>query len=295
MKTYLTPGVRYMLLATLFFAIMNALVKAVPRLPAIELVFFRSVISFVICYAILRKKGIPPWGNHKGLLIARGATGAVALILFFITLQHIPLASAVTMQYLSPIFTTLLGVYLVRERVLPLQLLFFAIAFGGVLLLQGFDARVNILYLVLGISSALFSGFAYNIIRRLGNREHPLVIVLYFPLVTLPITGAYVAFNWVQPQGLEWVYLLAIGILTQFAQYYLTKAFQAEKLSKVSSLQYLGMIYALLMGWVFFGETFNVWSYLGMLLVVLGVILNLWYKREVVKDESKPRQRPIRN
>ena len=269
-----------MLLATLLFACMNVLVKGVPRLPAVELVFFRSIISFIICYGMLLKAGVNPWGTHKALLVSRGAVGAVALIMFFITLQHIPLASAVTMQYLSPIFTTMLGIVLVKERVYPMQFLFFAIAFGGVLLLEGFDARVSPLYLGLGISSAVFSGLAYNAIRRIGNREHPLVIVLYFPLVTLPITGAYVAFNWVQPVGMEWAYLIAIGILTQFAQYYLTKAYQAEAISKVASLQYTGIVYALIMGWIFFGETFNIFSYLGILLVLVGVMLNIWYKAQ---------------
>lgn len=288
MKNYLTPGVGYMLLATLLFAIMNALVKMVPRLPAVEIVFFRSVISFIICYGMLLRQGVYPWGSHKGLLILRGSVGAVALILFFITLQHIPLASAATMQYLSPIFTTLLGVVMVRERVHPLQLLFFAIAFGGVLLLEGFDARIGPRYLLLGVGSAVFSGLAYNVIRRLGKREHPLVIVLYFPLVTLPVTAIYVAINWVQPVGIEWAYLLAIGVLTQFAQFYLTKAFQAEELNKVSSLQYTGIIYALLMGWVFFGETFNVYSYSGMMLVMLGVVLNIWFKsRKAIELEIK--------
>lgn len=284
MKQYLTPGVRYMLLASLLFSIMNLLVKMVPRLPAVELVFFRSVISFIICMGMLLRSGISPWGTHKGLLVLRGAVGAVALITFFITLQHIPLASAVTIQYLSPIFTTLLGVVLVRERIFKMQLLFFLMAFGGVLLVKGFDPRLNNFYLLLGICSALFSGLAYNVIRRLGQREHPLVVVLYFPLVTLPITGIYVAFNWVQPLGIEWIYLLAIGLLTQFAQYYMTKAFQAEELSKVSSVQYSGIVYALLLGWVFLGETFNLLSYLGMTLVLLGIILNIVYKRRKLKQ-----------
>jgi drug/metabolite transporter (DMT)-like permease len=290
MKNFLSPGIRYMLLASLLFSIMNLLVKMVPRLPAVELVFFRSVVSFIICMLMLQRAGISPWGTHKALLIARGVTGAVALITFFITLQHIPLASAVTLQYLSPIFTTLLGVVLVRERVFGLQALFFALAFGGVLLIKGFDPRVSNTFLLLGITSAVFSGLAYNAIRRMGQREHPLVIVLYFPLVTLPITGIWVAFNWVQPEGLEWLYLLAIGLLTQYAQYYMTLAFQAESLSKVSSVQYMGILYALMFGWVFFAETFNFWSYLGMLLVLLGVILNIWYKSRRSPEPKKPQK-----
>lgn len=100
-----------------------------------------------------------------------------------------PLASAVTLQFLSPIFTIVLGIFLVKETVRPLQWLFFLIAFLGVVMIQGFDHRVGMLDVSLGIGSAIFSALAYNTIRRLKASEHPLVIVFYFPLVALPITG----------------------------------------------------------------------------------------------------------
>ncbi len=276
----------YMLLATLLFTCMNVLVKLVPHIPAIEIIFFRSVISLLMSYVALKSQQVSVFGNNKKLLILRGAAGALALVCYFITLQNIPLASAVTLQYLSPVFTTILGIFLVREKVKPLQFLFFAMAFGGVLVIKGFDPRVTNLYLLLGIGAGFFAGLAYNIIRKLNTTEHPLVIVFYFPLVTLPLTGFYVWANWEQPQGIEWFYLILIGVLTQFAQYFMTKAYQLEELSKVASLNYIGILYAIGFGYFVFEESFHPFSYLGMLLVLAGVILNIQYKRKQIKPEK---------
>lgn len=271
-----------MLLATFFFSLMNVFVKMVDNIPAVEIVFFRSVVSLVLCYVFLAQQKVSVWGKNKKILLFRGMSGAVALIMYFTTLQYIPLASAVTIQFLSPIFTSILGVFIVKEKVKPLQWLFFLMAFAGVIMVQGFDARITTFYLVIGVISAFFSGLAYNWIRKLKHSEHPLVIVFYFPLVTLPITGIYSAFDWVQPIGWEqWVLLLLVGVFTQIAQYFMTKAYQSEELSKIASLKYLGIIYALGFGYVFFKETFNIMTYLGMSVVLMGVILNIWYKHRL--------------
>lgn len=283
----LSPGLRYMLIATVFFSFMNVTVKLVPHIPAIEIVFFRSVVSFVISYLLLKSKSIPVFGNNNKLLISRGITGAIALILYFTTLQNVPLASAVTLQYLSPIFTTLLGIYLVKEKIKPLQLFFFVVSFGGIIMIEGFDPRLSLFYLLIGVTSAFFSGISYNIIRKLKQTEHPLVIVFYFPLVAAPIAGFYCLFNWVQPIGWDWLILILVGVFTQFAQYYMTKAYQSEVLASVANLNYLGIIYALGLGYVFFGETFNLMTYLGMTLVLVGVILNVNYSHQRNKQIIK--------
>jgi drug/metabolite transporter (DMT)-like permease len=285
----MSPGVRYMLLATVFFSLMNITVKLLPTIPAIEIVFFRSLITLVMSYAFLARKKVSIFGNNKKLLITRGISGAISLILYFSTLQNIPLAGAVTLQYLAPIFTTLFGVFLVKERVKLVQLLFFGISFGGILVIEGFDPRISLLYMLMGIGSAIFSGISYNIIRKLSTSEDPLVIVFYFPLVTLPIVGFYSYFNWVQPVGIEWLLLLLVGLFTQGAQYFMTKSYQRENLSKVANLNYLGIIYALGLGYVFFDESFNFMTYLGMAAVFVGVLLNVnfhYQKGRIKKAES---------
>ena len=285
---HLSKGVQYMLLATFLFSCMNALVKFVPHIPAAEIVFFRSVVSLAMSYGVLKAQRVYVWGNNRKLLIARGLTGAVALLLYFVLLQQIPLATAVTLQFLAPIFTAVLGMLLLHERVRPWQWVFFAISFGGMLVINGFDARISTVHLLMGIIAAAGAGMAYTIIRKLNYSEHPLVIVLYFPLVTLPITGLYSAFHWVPPQGWDWAFLLGVGVLTQFAQYFMTKSYQAEEISKVANLNYLNIIYALGLGFIFFGETFNLMTYGGMALVLVGVLLNVWYKQRITPIEKKP-------
>jgi len=213
------------------------------------------------------------------LLVLRGVCGAVALILYYKTLQNIPLASAVTIGFLAPIFTTLLGIFIIGEKVYRLQWLFFLTAFGGVVLVQGFDPRIAPVFFIIGIIATFFSGLAQNFIRKVNTTEHPLVIIFYFPLITTPITGIYSFFVWEPPQHWDWAILISIGLFTQFAQYFMTKSIQLEELSKVSIIRYLGIVYALSFGYIFFEETYNIYGYAGMSLAVLGVILNLWYKQ----------------
>ncbi|MCP2045697.1 DMT family transporter [Pontibacter sp. HSC-36F09] len=280
-----SKGVRFMLLSTLFFSLMNVCVKLVPHIPAMEIILFRSAVSIVISYFALNRQKVSVWGNNRGLLIMRGLTGSSALVLFFNTLQNLPLATAATIQYLSPIFTTILGVFIVKEKVKPWQWVFFAISFGGIIVIEGLDATADSLYVWMGVASALFSGLAYSSIRRLNTREHPLVIVFYFPLVALPIAGVYSLFHWVQPEGWDWGILLLVGILTQLGQYYMTMSYQAEEISKVANLNYIGIIYALSLGFVLFDEHFQLATYVGMALVLVGVILNVRYKNRLSKRE----------
>ena len=280
-----------MLLSTLLFAGMNACVKQLHHLPALEIIFFRSIFSIVASYVALRRLGVAPFGNNYRLLISRGSTGALALICYFLALQNLPLATAVTVQYLAPIFATVLGIWLVREPVLGWQWVFFGLSFGGVLLVQQGGTAVahvaqaapgaGLLYLGIGVVGALVSGLSYNAIRKLRGREHPLVIVFYFPLISLPIAAVACLFNWQTPHGTDWLWLLACGAFTQGAQLTMTRAYQLERLSRVAPLNYLGMFYALGLGYLFFAETFGPLAYAGMALVLLGVGLNTWYAARV--------------
>lgn len=280
-----SPGVRYMLLATFFFAFMNAAVKLLGHLPAIEIAFLRSVVSLILAYGIVKFNRIPLPGNNRKALLLRGLFGSSSLVLYFITLQHMPLASAVTLQYLSPIFTAIMGIFMVKEKVKPWQWVFFGISLAGVLLVQGFDNRIEPLYLILGIGSALFAGLAYNTIRQLKQTEHPLVITFYFPLVSLPITLLLLnGITWVMPQGNDWIILTLIGTTAQIAQYFMTRSYQSDELSKVVSLKYLGIVYALAFGYFIFGETFSMEAHVGMVVVLAGVILNIWYKHSLVRS-----------
>mgnify|MGYP000049767935 CR=1 FL=1 len=269
-----------MILATLFYAGMNVSIKFLDRIPSHEVVFFRSIVTLVITWVLLRRKQVSPWGNNKKLLIARGLAGFVGLILYIYTVQRMSLASAVTIQYLSPIFTALFAIFILGERMKGIQWLFFGLAFIGVVLIKGYDSSVDLVLLLLGVASAVGSGLAYNFIRKLRGQDDPLVIVFYFPLVTLPIITPYTLSHFVMPSGIEWLMLLFTGLFTQFAQVFMTRAYQLEKVANVSLLTYLGTIYALIIGTLIFNEVYQWQAIAGMALIVGGILASILYKRK---------------
>jgi drug/metabolite transporter (DMT)-like permease len=274
----LRPGIRYLLLSTVFFAAMNTCVKFLPHIPAHEIIFFRCVISLGFSYIQLKAININPWGNNKAALILRGIFGMTSLTAFFITLQHMPLASAVTIQYLSPIFTIIFAGFILHEKTKPVQYIFFFSAFAGVVLVHGFDERIATGDLLLGLISAVFSGLAYNMIRKSRNTEHPLVVVFYFPLVALPFITIWCITDWVSPHGWDWLLLAVIGLSTQAAQVLMTRAYQLEKASSISGLQYFGLVYSLIIGYFIFNELYPAASLGGMLLIVVSILLNYFYE-----------------
>ena len=256
-----------------------------PHIPVFELVFFRSLGSLLITFFYLNKNRTPIFGNNKKVLFARGLFGTIGLSLFFITLQNIPLAGAVTIQYLSPVFTTLFAVIILREHVKKTQWIFFVLAFTGVCLLKGFDVsgQISYYFVLIGIASACFSGLAYNCIRYLRTTEPTLVVVFYFPLVATPIMGFLSFFNWVKPQGLDWVYILALGVVTQVAQVFMTKGIQSDSAGNIMTYKYVGVLFAFIYGYFIFKETYSLLSVIGIFLLLSGVILNAVFKNKQVK------------
>ncbi len=270
-----------MLMSTFSFAIMNVLIKKVSNIPAMEIVFFRCFVSMVLCFVIIYREKVDWVGSNRVMLLARGIFGTTALYTFFVTLHSMPLGTAVTIQYLSPIFTTIVAIYLLREKIKPVQWLFFSLSFAGVLVIKGFDSRISMYMLCMGIGSALASAFAYNMVRSLKKvKEHTMVVVLHFQLVGVVVGLFFTLFNWQTPQGLEWLYLVLIGVCTQLGQVNLTKALQMEKIANVSILNYLGIIYALIFGFTLFGEHYQWLSLSGIILVIGGVLLNFFYQKK---------------
>lgn len=288
-NAYLTAGVRAMFLSTLAFSLANIFVKKVSHIPAMEVVFFRCSIATIFCFVGLYRAGADWKGSNRKLLFLRGFFGTTALFLFFTTLQNIPLASAMTIQYLSPIFTSVIAIFLLSETVRGPQWIFYLIAFSGVLLIERFDPRISPFFLAIGIISAFCSGVAYNLVRSLRGREHPLTVVLHFQL-TGAIAGLLsLFFAWRTPEGWDWLYLLLIAIFSQLGQVFLTSALQKEAVAGVAIVNYTGLVYALLIGALWFGESQSAESFSGMLLVVFGVLLSVFYSkrmRDLEKIES---------
>lgn len=275
-----------MALAAFWFSLMNVFVKKVSHLPVMELVFFRCSISSLFCFGGIAIKKIDWVGTNRRLLLARGFFGTTALALYFLTVKHMPLGTAVSIQYISPIFSIIVAALFFREKIKPVQIFFFFLSFIGVLLIKGFDPRVSAFYLGIGLLSALGSSLAYNMIRSLSGKEHPLVVVLHFQLLAA-ITGLiFSLFKWNTPIGIEWIYLLFIGVFTQLAQMAMTRSLQKDKIANVSIMNYTGIIYALLFGYFLFDEKHDALAIVGMFLIVAGVVLNIIFSQKEKKLSS---------
>lgn len=266
-----------MFLSTLAFFLANVFVKQLSHLPAMETVFFRCTLAAIFCLVGLRRAKADAIGSNHLYLFLRGAFGTTALFCFFLTLQNMPLASAMTIQYLSPIFTATIAIFVLKEGVAPAQWLFYAIAFAGVLLIEQFDARISPFYLALGIFSAFCSGMAYNLVRSLRGKEHPLTVVLHFQLVGMVVGFISLFFDWKTPEGLDWLYILMVGIFSQLGQIFLTNALQRERIAGVAIINYTGLVYAISIGWILFGESQGIMALAGMTLVVAGVMMSVLY------------------
>lgn len=287
-----------MILSGLSFVIVNFFVKILgnpesyPLLgelqtyPAHELVLARSIVSFAISFYIIKRRGLPVLGNNKKWLIIRGVSGIIALTIFFYTIHRLPLVIASLLQYLSPIFTVILALLLLRERVRMAQWFFIAMAFGGVGMI-GYEKwmhpdvgqEISLVWMGLAIVSAAFSGLAYTAIVKLKNTDTPINIVLYFPMLAIPVMTVWCFFEFTMPQGIEWLILLVIGIFTQIAQVMMTKAFHFGPTSVVAPFQYLGAIYAFLLGFFVFHEALTLAVYIGAGLILLGVLFNSFLRK----------------
>ncbi|MFT5167618.1 MAG: drug/metabolite transporter (DMT)-like permease [Saprospiraceae bacterium] len=279
-KQNLHKAIFFMLISTVSFTVMNATVKYLEDYTSYELVFFRSIGTFFICLFLLRKMKIPMLGNQRKLLLLRAIAGAISMYGFFIAIKLIPFGSAVTFRYLAPIFAALFAVWFLKEKIRKIQWLFFFMSFVGVILLKGFDMRINIPGLTSALIAAVGTGFVFILIRKIGIRDHPLVVVIYFMAVTMVSGGILSLFNWKTPSGWEWIILLNMGIVGFLGQYFMTKAFQIVETSKIAPLKYTEAVFALLVGWLWFDESYTAVAAVGILLIIAGMVLNVVVRSE---------------
>lgn len=264
------------------------LIPNIQSFPIPEIILFRSIITFVMCYAIIRARQLPFFGINKKWLIIRGVFGTAALTIFFFTLDNLPLAVATTVQYLSPLFTVIIATFLLKERVKYIQWFFMVVAFGGIALLgmskllseDVLISGINPEWVMLGVLSAFLSGIAYNAIVKCQPTDQPITIVMYFPLIATPIMTIYAIFvEFVLPQGIEWLLIIIIGVFTQFAQIFMTKALHAENTATVTPFKYFGSIYAFFIGLFLFDEVISLYGIVAIVLILIGVLGNALFRK----------------
>jgi len=274
----LKKAIQFMIISAIGFAFLNAIVKYLCDFDAYQIVFFRSIGTLFFTIPLLVKLKLSFLGNKRTLLVLRGILGVTSMSLFFMSIKYLPIGSAVSLRYISPIFAAVFALFILKEKIKPIQWLFFLIAFSGVVILKGFDAQINTTGLLLILASSFFSGLVFIIIRKIGSDDHPIVVVNYFMVIALIVGGILCIPYWKTPVGWEWALLLSLGVFGYVGQLYMTKALQLAETNKAAPLKYIEVIFTMLIGLSWFNESYTLWSLLGIILIVIGLTLNTYAK-----------------
>ena len=288
-KQFFTEGVKYMLISTLCFTFMQGLIKYLPqdRIPTIEQTFFRSFVTAVFCLFFMLKNHITFAIKNVKLIMIRSVVGSISMFSFFYILPRMPLGSSVTIKYLSPVFTALFAGALLKERIKPLQWVYILMAFTGVLLLKGFDNRIALVDLGIGLISAVTGGLLYIILRKIGDDDHPFVVVFYFMLIASVLSAVFMIPYWVTPNFSDSLVFLGVGFFGFVAQIYMTKAFQQkDDANYLAQFKYLEAAYAIILGFLWFGETYTFLSFMGIIVIFISLILTVRLKSKVMINED---------
>lgn len=279
-----------MALAAFFFSIMSLLVRvAGERLPSSEIVLARASVALVLSWLLVRRAGVSPWGNRRRLLVLRGLFGSGALVCFYWSLVHLPLAEATVIQYTNPIFTAILAAIFLREPFRGVDVASVAASLVGMLLVAkpatlfgGTAPPLDPAVVAVALLGAALSAGAYVVVRMARAYEHPLVVVFWFPLIATPLAIPPAIRDWVTPIGVEWVVLLGVAVATQIAQVFMTEGLHREPAGRATATSYLQIVFAAAWGFLILGEVPDALTLAGAALIGVSVIaLAAWPKRQI--------------
>ncbi len=273
----------WMIVASFFFAGMGVCVKlASASFSAAEIVFYRAAISLVFMLALVRYKKISLRTPHWRFQLSRSVCGFLSLLCYFYAISLLPLATAVTLSYTSPLFLTLFLVWRGKANWRFSMLGALALGFAGVVLLlrPAFDADQwvgGLFGLITGIASAL----AYYNVRELGERgEKEERTVFYFTAFSTVVSALWMALA--DFHAVDWhggLLLLGVGAFATVAQLAMTRAYQRGKTLAAASLAYSTVVFASLFGMLLWQETLTINDWLSIALIVASGLAATWFSR----------------
>ena len=287
-------GALLMLAATALFTIMGALIKEIgDRIPFVEIMFFRSLLAMPVVLAIVLRMGNPQLATKRlPAHFLRAMTGATAMACSFFSLTLLPFAEQTALTYTTPIFATLLAIPFLGEKVGIHRFAAVGVGFLGVLVIalgQGAFGGVVDPWIAIGMALAtihgLFSAASTLLVRTLSGTERSTTIVIWQSLLTTGITALALPFVWVTPDWGVFLILVGIGGVGGVAQVMLTEAYASAQVSSLGAYSYTGILWAVLLGWIFFGERPGWATMMGAGLIVVAALYIL--RREMIRAAQK--------
>ncbi|MBM3530570.1 MAG: DMT family transporter [Alphaproteobacteria bacterium] len=250
--------------------VMALLVKVLAqRVPALEILFFRSTIGFLFILPLFARDPLEPLRTKRpGMHLLRGLVGTGGNICFFWTLTHLLLADAMALQFSRPLFMIPLAMLFLGEMVGMRRAAITCAGFAGILIYArpftaGFEPGVFV-----GAAGALFGGLVVICIKKLSSTESTRVIMFYYAFWTAAFSAIPAMFVWVTPSWPDLAMLVVIAIMGMSGQGMITHGFTLGDATALVPLDYGRLVYSAFFGYFLFGEIPSAWSLAGMAIIV---------------------------
>jgi drug/metabolite transporter (DMT)-like permease len=278
LKHDIRRGAACMLAAMALFTFMSMLVKlASTELHFGQIMFFRSALALPVVLAIVarRRDGALLRTGRLPQHMLRALTGTTAMACSFFALTVLPLAEQTALTFTTPLFVTLLAIPFLGERVGPWRLGAVVVGFLGILVIAlgkgafaGAVDRWVLIGMAVAVGHGVFSAATTLLVRNLSGTERSTTIVLWQSVLMTGLTAIVLPFVWVTPTGKEMLILLAIGVIGGVAQVLLTEAYASAQVSALGAFSYTGILWAVLLGWLVFGDRPGLATLAGAALIV---------------------------
>lgn len=283
-RTQLIHGAIYITLCYLSLAILSACAKmALETVSVLTVLFFQNVICFLWNFPAAYRAGFKT--SHPYLHAVRDASGFVAYFLFILSVSHISLANAVLLSNSSPLWIPFV-VWIWFKKKVPLYLWgAMIVGFIGIIFVLKPTAQIADSWAIFALISGMFIAIAMVCIRRLTQTEPNPRIIFYYSLLgtVVSLPGAISDFSLIFATP-TFYYLLGSGITFYLCQFFVTHAFRKAKASTLSPLAYTVVLFSAILDWIFWHHMPDLWSFIGMVLVIGGGIAAVYFER---KYESK--------
>lgn len=277
MTSPLVKGALLIVVSEALFVIMGGVIKAVSdELPNEMLVFFRNLFGLAALSPLLIHAGPSVLRTRRlHLHVLRALAGVSAMYCFFYAIASIPLTQAVLLKLTAPFFIPIIALLWLGERLPWSARVAIAIGFGGVMLIlrPGFGGLSHAA--LVGLLGAGLAALSKVAIRRMGNTEPPRRIVFYFGTVATLVSAVPLAWAWQTPSLAALGWLILLGGCATTSQLCLTRAFSLAPAGQVGSFTYVSVIFATLVGWLFWGEVPTATTFAGSALIIAAGLLTL--------------------
>ena len=273
----------FIILAGFFFASMSFFVRLSGDLPTMEKAFFRNAVAVLVAAFMLArtKEGFHVQKGSWPDLLMRSFCGTVGLICNFYAVDHMNIADANILNKLSPFFAILMSYFILKEKANKVEWACVAVAFIGAVFVVKPAFNMQFVNAMIGVIGGLGAGIAYTFVRKLGKKgERGPIIVMVFSTFSCLCTVPFLISEFQPMKAVQLLCLLMAGVSAAGGQIFITKAYTKAPAKEISVFDYTQVLFAALLGFVFFGQIPDWMSLVGYLIIIGSAIFKWNYLRK---------------